>query len=50
MLHNKIDQEGHENFSCFLRNLIWGNLIFFGHFLILDWVWPKLSQIPGTII
>ena len=29
MLHNKMDQEAHENFSCFLRKyLVWRNLIF----------------------
>ena len=50
MLHNKMDQEAHEDLSSFLRNLIWGNLIFLGNFLIVDWVWLKLSQIPGTII
>ena len=38
ILHNKMDQEAHENcISCFLRKtLIWGNLIFLFHFLILD--------------
>ena len=51
ILHNKRDQEVHENFiSCFLRkNLIWGNLIFSGHFLMLDWVWSKLSQVNVSI-
>ena len=45
------DQEVHENFiSYFLRkNLIWGNLIFSGHFLMLDWVWSKLSQVTVSI-
>ena len=40
ILHNKRDQEVHENFvSCFLRkSLIWGNLIFLDHFLIFDWL------------
>ena len=35
ILHNKRGQSVHENFiSCFSRkNLIWGNLIFLGHFL-----------------
>ena len=38
MLHNKMDQEAHENFSCVLRkNLIWGDLIFLGNFSILHW-------------
>ena len=35
--------------SCFLRkNFIWGNLIFFGHFLLFDWAWSKLSQATVT--
>ena len=35
---------------CFLRkNLIWGNLIFWGHFLLFDWVWSKLSLTTVTI-
>ena len=51
MLPDKMDQEAHQNFSCFLgKNLIWGNLIFLGHFSILHWVWLALSQITGTVI
>ena len=35
---------------CFLKkDLIWGNLIFSGHFLMFDWVWSKLSQATVTI-
>ena len=51
ILHNKRDQEIHENFiRCFLRkNLIWGNLIFLGHFLLFDWAWSKLNQATVTI-
>ena len=51
ILLNKRDQEVHENVcSCFLRkNLIWDNLTFPGHFLMFDWVWPKLSQATVTI-
>ena len=51
ILHNKRGQEVHGNFiSRFLRkNLIWGNLIFLGHFLLFDWVWSKLSQATATI-
>ena len=43
ILHNKKGQEVHESFiSCFSRkNLIWGHLIFLGHFLLFDWVWSK---------
>ena len=50
-LLNKANQEVHENvFSCLLRkNLICGNFIFSGHFLIFDWVWSKLSQTIVTI-
>ena len=50
ILLNKRDQEVHENFiSCFLRkNLIWGNLIFSGHFLMFDWMQSKLSKTTVT--
>ena len=50
-LLNKGNQEVHEKFfSCFQRkNLICGNVIFSGHFLIFDWVWSKLSQTTVTI-
>ena len=36
----------HESFiSCFSKKkIIWGNLIFLGHFLLFDWAWSKLSQ------
>ena len=49
-LLNKGNQEVHENvFSCFLRkNLICGNFIFSGHFLMFDWVWSKLSHATVT--
>ena len=45
------DQEIHEKFfSCFLRkNLFWGNLIFWSHFLMPHYVWSKLSQATVTI-
>ena len=26
------------------KNVIWGSLIFLGHFLLFDWAWSKLSQ------
>ena len=46
ILHNKRVQEEHENFvRYFLRkNLIWGNLIFLGHFLLFEWAWSKFSS------
>ena len=49
ILLNKRDL--HENFnSCFLRkNLVWGNLIFSGHFLMFDWMQSKLSKATVTI-
>ena len=31
------------------KKLIWGNLIFLGHFLLFDWTWLKLSQVIVTI-
>ena len=31
------------------KNLIGGNLIFSGHFLMFDWMWSKLTQTTGTI-
>ena len=41
----------HESFiSCFSKKkIIWGNLIFLGHFLLFDWAWSKLSQATVTI-
>ena len=44
-------QEVHENcISCFSRKyLIWGNLIFLGHFLLFDWASLKLSQATVAI-
>ena len=36
--------------SCLSRkNLIWGNLIFLGHFILFDWAWSKLIQATVTI-
>ena len=51
ILHNRRGQEVHENcISCFSRKyLIWGNLIFLGHFLLFDWASLKLSQATVTI-
>ena len=50
ILHNKRDQEVHENFiCCFWKNLICSYLIFSGHFLTFDWVWSQLSQATATI-
>ena len=50
-MHNERGQEVHENFiSCFSRkNLIWGNLIFLGHFFLFDWAWSKLILTTVTI-
>ena len=50
ILHNKRDQEVHENFiSCFLReNLIWSNLIFLDHFLMFYQMLSKLGQATVT--
>ena len=31
------------------KKLIWGNLIFLGHFLLFDWTWLKLSQATLTM-
>ena len=31
------------------KNLIWGNLIFLGHFLLFDGMWSKLIQATVTI-
>ena len=31
------------------KNVIWGSLIFLGHFLLFDWAWSKLSQATVTI-
>ena len=46
-----MDQEVHGNFLCgFLRkNLICGNLVFSGQFLMFDWVSSQLSQAAVTI-
>ena len=51
ILHNKRVQELHENFvSCSFweKNLIWRYLISLGDFLLLHWVWPKLSKAAVT--
>ena len=31
------------------KNVIWGSLIFLGHFLLFDWAWSKLSQATAAI-
>ena len=44
ILCHKKGSELHEHFISFLRkNLIWGNVIFLGYFLLFNWVWWKLS-------
>ena len=37
------------SFFFLSKNLICGNLISSGHFLMFDWVWSKLSQATVTI-
>ena len=51
ILDSERGKEVSENFiSCFSRkNLIWGNLIFLGHFLLFVWAWSKLIQATVTI-